>query len=65
MEIFFTSDTHFGHANMLRFENLNHSRGQYSNVYEVDQVIIDNWNSVVKKTDCIYHLGDFFFCSPK
>lgn len=52
--IFFTSDTHFNHFNIIRFSN----RPFYS-VEEMDEILIQNWNNVVGKDDTIYHLGDF------
>lgn len=52
-EIFFTSDTHFGHGKSFLFE----PRG-FSSVEEMNETIIENWNKVVKPGDIIYHLGD-------
>jgi calcineurin-like phosphoesterase family protein len=31
----------------------------------MDEIIINNWNSVINKNDTIYHLGDFCFGDPK
>lgn len=53
---FFTSDTHFGHANIIRFCNR-----PFQNVEEMNEVLIENWNKVVSKGDTIFHLGDFAF----
>ena len=52
-EIFFTSDTHFGHGKNFLFE----PRG-FSSVEEMNETIIENWNKVVKPGDIVYHLGD-------
>lgn len=52
MSTFMTSDLHFGHLNLI----INH-RG-FSNIDEHDEMIIQNWNSVVRKRDKIYILGD-------
>jgi calcineurin-like phosphoesterase family protein len=48
------SDTHFGHANILTFE----PPRPFKDISEHDQTLIENWNSVVKPDDKIYHLGD-------
>lgn len=53
-KIFFTSDTHFGSD---RVRDL--SRRPFKTVAEMDNTIINNWNSVVEKDDIVYHLGDF------
>lgn len=55
--IFFTSDTHFWHENILKFCNR-----PFSSIEEMNDTIINNWNSVVKKNDIVFHLGDFCFC---
>ena len=52
--IYFTSDTHFGHNNIIKYCNR-----PYSNIDEHDQALVDNWCSVVQKGDTVYHLGDF------
>ena len=56
-KIYFTSDLHFGHANIIRFCNR-----PYENVEEMDRALIENWNSVIDKDDTVYVLGDVFFC---
>ena len=60
--IFFISDTHFGHANMLNFLNYDGTRTRpFDSIEEVDELMIQNWNEMVKKEDKIYHLGDVAF----
>ena len=57
--IFFISDTHFGHANILNFKRDDGSPlRDFPCVEEMDQHIIDRWNSVVRPQDHVYHLGD-------
>ena len=51
---FFTSDTHFFHGNIMKY-----CQRPFDSVEEMNETIIENWNSVVKKEDFIYHLGDF------
>ena len=53
-KIFFTSDTHFGSERILSL-----SRRPFKTVKEMDSVLIDNWNKVIKPEDTVYHLGDF------
>lgn len=54
--LFFTSDTHFGHVNIIQYENR-----PFTSVDEMDKTIIQRWNSVVRKSDDIWFLGDFCF----
>jgi len=52
--VFFTSDTHFGHARMLDFR-------PFDTVEEMDSELIFRWNSRINPGDRVYHLGDFSF----
>lgn len=47
----FIADLHFSHENMAR-------RRGFESVYDHDQHIINQWNSVVDKRDVTYILGD-------
>jgi len=66
--IWVISDTHFQHENILKFTDRDGSliRGaRFSSVKEMDEAMIENWNSVVKPGDKVYHLGDVFFGSKE
>ena len=52
-EIFFTSDTHFCHQPEFLWK----PRG-FNSVEEMNEAIVERWNSVVKPGDTVYHLGD-------
>ncbi len=54
----FISDTHFGHVNILEYEK---KARPFETVEEMNEVMIERWNSVVKPNDIIFHLGDFCF----
>ena len=52
----FTSDHHFYHNNILKFENR-----PYSSVAEMNEGMIDTWNKHVGVNDTVYHMGDMVF----
>jgi len=60
--IFIVSDTHFGHANFLKFltEDGQQIR-KFSSVEEMDELMVENWNKQVRDEDIVYHLGDVYF----
>ena len=60
VKIWFTSDTHFGHQNILRF-----CERPFVSVEEMDNTIIERWNLKVGKDDIVFHLGDFAFATNK
>ena len=54
--IWWTSDTHFYHANVIKY-----SKRPFANVEEMNAALVRNWVAVVQPGDTIYHLGDFSF----
>lgn len=57
-KIFFTSDLHFGHENVLRFDNR-----PFRTIEEMDEELIRRWNVKVGKGDLVYVLGDLIWKS--
>lgn len=62
MKTFFTSDTHFFHKNILKY---NPKTRPWANVEEMNEALVEAWNSTVSKGDVVYHLGDFSFGRPE
>lgn len=54
--IYFTSDLHLGHKNILKLCNR-----PFSTIEEMDICLIENWNSRVTNNDTVYILGDLMF----
>ena len=53
---YYTSDLHLGHKNVIKFDNR-----PYSDVDEMDDCLIKNWNNKVTDNDDVYIVGDFAF----
>lgn len=49
--------TFVSHKNIIQYCNR-----PFSSVGEMNEEIIKRWNSVVKKDDVVFHLGDFALC---
>lgn len=54
------ADLHIGHANVCKFTR---DEGEplrpWDDVDEMNEALIDNWNSIVREGDKVYVLGDF------
>lgn len=55
-KIFFTSDTHFYHKNVIEFD-----KRPFKDMEHMHEVIINNFNSTVPKDGITYFLGDIGF----
>ena len=65
----FTSDTHYGHTNIVRgtskWESLERCR-DFDTVEEHNNILVQNINRVVKQNDILWHMGDWSFAGkPK
>jgi calcineurin-like phosphoesterase family protein len=54
--VWFTSDCHFCHANVIKYDNR-----PFNDVEEMNERLILNWNSVVGEKDVVFYLGDLSF----
>lgn len=54
MTTYFTSDQHFGHANIIRY-----CARPFDGPEEMDEGIIDRWNDTVGRDDEVWVLGDY------
>lgn len=54
MSIYFSSDQHYWHNNVIRY-----CARPYATVDEMNEDMVLKWNSVVKPEDSVYCLGDF------
>lgn len=58
---YFISDNHWGHGNIINIANR-----PFNDVNEMNQYMIDQWNSVVGENDEVYYLGDLMYrMNPK
>lgn len=63
--IWFTSDTHFQHKNIVlgvsEWDDKEKSCRKFATLEEMNELIVKNINDVVKEDDILYHLGDWSF----
>lgn len=60
MKFWFTADTHFGHANIIKY-----TKRPFKSIEHMDRELIRRWNEKVKPEDTVFHLGDFCFKGGK
>lgn len=58
--IYYIADMHFGHENVIRFDNR-----PFADTEEMDKCMISYWNSRVTNNDTVYILGDIFWGNEK
>jgi calcineurin-like phosphoesterase family protein len=59
MHIFFISDLHLGHSNIITFTGDDGERIRpFDSVDDMHNTMISRWNSVVRPSDHVYILGD-------
>ena len=56
VNIFFYSDPHFGHLNVIKF-----CKRPFKSIEHMTESLIKSWNEVVGRNDVTYVLGDIFF----
>lgn len=61
-DIWVISDTHFYDEDMITYFNFKGERvREFDTCKQMDECLMDNWNSTIKPNDIVYHLGDVFF----
>lgn len=58
-KVWWTSDTHFSHKNIIKYASRPHS-----SVQEMDDDLIRRWNHYVGDDDLVFHLGDISLTDP-
>ena len=58
--IFFTSDTHYWHKNVIEIY-----KRPFQDLEAMHEAMINRWNAKIRPEDEVWHLGDFFFCGTQ
>ncbi len=58
--VFLTSDSHYFHANIIKY-----ARRPFTCLHDMNKVMTERWNEVIKPGDTVFHLGDVAFGSKK
>jgi calcineurin-like phosphoesterase family protein len=56
-EIYFSSDTHLNHTNIIKY-----CSRPFDSADDMNHTIISQWNETVPSNGRVYHLGDLAFC---
>ncbi len=58
MSNFYISDWHYGHKNILAYDNR-----PFKTIEEMNNTLVDRWNETVSSGDRVFVLGDMFWCN--
>ena len=64
-KVWFTGCQHYGHYNSKGIGIIDYKNRPFSNIKEHDECLIDNYNSIIKSDDDVFHLGDFALCQTR
>ena len=59
-KVWIISDHHFHHKNILKYEDR-----PFNTIEEMNEKMIENWNSVINDSNKVFHLGDFCFSNKE
>lgn len=58
MPNFYIADWHYGHKNILAYDNR-----PFKTIEEMNKTLVDRWNGAVSPGDRVFVLGDMFWCN--
>lgn len=59
MKQFLIADTHISHKQIIEYE-----ARPFTDYHEMNEFLVQCWNSVVSKNDTVYHVGDLYLYKP-